>query len=169
MRITVWFAGAAVALTLSACSDDTTPPADTPPSPGVVSTPPEALNPDTSVEPINPQEDPGEQTFDGEGVTTEMIKANEMDIEIPQGLRIPEATLVTEATKSSIMMADEDPAAVTAMVDSSAEEAGYEVYAEVPGGKVLVGHGNAVLFTASPMAQMITWGPEAMKDVLAGN
>lgn len=151
-RITPWIAGAALAITLSACTTDTDPvPSEAPPG---------------SVQPADPGE---EQAFDGASVTTETITANEMDIEIPKGLRIPENTLVTDAQPASIMMADEDPTAVTDMVTKSAEEAGYEVYAEAQDGTVFVGNGNAVLFTAGPMAQMITWGPEAMKDALAGN
>ena len=170
--VTVWIAGTAVVLTLAACSS--TPDEETPAPASSVSTmesqPPEALEPEDSTQPINPDEDLGEQqTFDGEGMMVETITANNMEIEVPKGIRIPETALVTEATKSSIMMADDDPAAITDMINTSAEEAGYEVYAEVPGGKVFVGSGNAILFTASPQAQMITWGPEAMKDLLAGN
>ena len=171
-NITVWTAGTAVALTLAACSattgDETPAPAT--PSATMVSEPPEALAPDDSTVPIDPDEDLGsQQTFDGEGMSVETITANNMEIEVPKGIRIPENALVTEATKSSIMMADEDPTAITDMVNASAEEAGYEVYADVPEGKVFVGNGNAILFTASPQAQMVTWGPEAMKDILAGN
>ena len=171
-RITPWLAGAAVALSLSACGTPSDEQPSTPdpvaPSTSTESLPPEALDPDSSVVPVDPAEDPGDQqTFDGDSVTTDVITANNMDIEIPSGLRIPEDTLVTEAKPASIMMAEEDPAAVVAMVESSAEEAGYEVHAEVDGGKVYVGNGNAVLFTAGPMVQILTWGPEEMKDILA--
>lgn len=155
-RITPWFAAATLVITLSACGDDSGPA-------------PSETSPPGSVQPAEPAEPAEEQTFDGDSVTTETITANEMQIEIPQGLRIPEDTLVTDAQPASIMMADEDATAVTDMVTQSAQEAGYEVYAEAEGGTVFVGHGNAVLFTASPMAQMLTWGPEEMKDVLAGN
>ncbi len=168
-----WVAGTALAVVLSACG---TPAEEQPPVPDSLepsasaseSMPPEAVETEASVLPINPPEDPGtEQTFDGDGVTTDTITANEMEMEIPFGLRIPADTLVTEAKPASIMMAEEDPAAVIAEVESSADEAGYETYAETTRGKVYVGNGNAVLFEAGPQAQLITWGPEEMKDVLA--
>lgn len=168
-RIIPWIAGAALAVSLSACG--TPAPNEAPQSPPASvneSLPPEALEPDASVVPIDPQENPGaEQTFDGEGVTEDTITANLMEMKIPAGIKIPEDTLVTKAEPPLIMMADEDPAAVIEAVESSAKEAGYEIYAEVADGKVFVGNGNAVLFTATPMAQTLTWGPEAMKDVLA--
>ncbi len=172
-RITPWIAGAALALSLSACG---TPAEEQPPAPDSLepsasvseSMPPEAVETEASVLPIDPPEDPAtEQTFDGDGVTTDTITANEMEMEIPSGLTIPADTLVTEAKPASIMMAEEDPAAVIAEVESSADEAGYEIYAETTRGKVYVGNGNAVLFEAGPQAQLITWGPEEMKDVLA--
>lgn len=158
-RITVSILGATLAVTLSACTDETGPGVSEVTQSGNVQ----------PAEPVEPAEPGEEQTFDGEGVTTETITANNMEIEIPSGLRIPEDTLVTDAQPASIMMADEDPTAVTDMVSKSAKDAGYEVYAEAEGGTVYVGNGNAVLFTAGPMVQMITWGPEEMKDVLAGN
>lgn len=131
-----------------------------------------AAEPDPSMEPVEPANPSGatgtEQSFDGESVTTDTITANQMEMKIPSGFRIPEDTLVTEATAASIMMADEDPAAVIAMVESSAAEAGYEKYAETATGTVYVGNGNAVLFDAGPQMQLITWGPEEMKDLLAG-
>lgn len=170
-RIIPWLAAAALAVSLSACStpEDSTMDPSAPSATVEGSLPPEALEPDTSVLPIAPEEDPdGGGSFDGAGVTTDTITANMMDITIPSGLKIPENTLVTDAQEASIMMAEEDPAAVIAMVESSAAEAGYEVYAEVPGGKVFVGNGNAVSFTAGPQFQILTWGPEAMKDILAG-
>lgn len=159
-NITVWVAGTALALTLAACSSPigSETPAVTDPA-----APPPAAQPSEPGEAVT-----GEESFEGD-VSTEAITANNMEMQIPTGLRIPEGTLVTEALPNSIMMADEDPAAVMEMVDASAKEAGYEVYAEVPGGKVLVGKGNAVLFTASPQAQQLTWGPEVMKDALSGN
>lgn len=158
-NITLWIAGAAVALTLAACSSTTG--AETP-----AVTDPAA--PPATAQPAEPGEETTGEEFEGD-VSTETITANNMDIQIPTGLKIPEATLVTDAQPASIMMADEDATAVTEMVYASAEKAGYEVYADVPGGKVLVGKGNAVLFTAAPQAQMLTWGPEVMKDVLSGN
>ena len=173
-RIGSLCAGAALAVSLSACG---TPAAEQPATPDPVappatmqeSLPPEALDPDSSTEPVAPSEDPDDElVFEGE-VTTDTITANMMEMQIASGIRIPEDTLVTKAEPPTIMMADEDPAAVIAMVESSAAEAGYEVYAEVPGGKVFVGNGNAVHFTAGPQFQILTWGPEAMKDVLANS
>ncbi len=157
--ITVWIAGTAVALTLAACSSTTGEE-----SPAVT----EPVAPSGVTQPAEPSDEGTTQEFTGE-VATETITANNMDIQIPVGLKIPEGTLVTDAQAASIMMADEDATAVTEMFYASAEEAGYEVYADVPGGKVLVGNGNVLMFTSSPQAQLLTWGPEAMKDVLAGN
>lgn len=168
-RITPWIAGAALVVSLSACS--TPGSEEAPPNPPATvegSVPPDAPVPETSIIAPEPQENPGsEQTFDGKGVTEDTITANLMEMKIPAGIRIPEDTLVTKAEPPLIMMADEDPAAVIEAVESSAEEAGYEVYAEIENGKVYVGNGNAVVFTATPMAQTLTWGPEAMKDLLA--
>ncbi len=169
-RITPWIAGAALAVSLSACgTPDTEQAPIVPPATVQESMPPEAVDPDPSTEPGDPFEDQGDE---GEAPGDEIfdtITANMMEMQIPTGIKIPEDTLVTEAEPPTIMMADEDPAAVIAMVESSAAEAGYEVYAEVPGGKIFVGHGNAVHFTAGPQFQILTWGPEAMKDVLAGS
>ncbi len=169
-RITPLVAGITLAVSLSACGTPATEQAPTvPPATMQESMPPVDVDPDSSTQPVDPSEDPGdEQMFEGEP-TTDVITANMMDMEIASGLRIPEDTLVTKAEPSTIMMADEDPAAVIAMVESSAKEAGYEVYAEVPGGKVFVGNGNAVHFTAGPQFQILTWGPEAMKDALASS
>ncbi|MDO5734855.1 MAG: hypothetical protein Q4P15_00105 [Propionibacteriaceae bacterium] len=161
-HVTPWIAAAALVITLSACGGDS--------GPSLSETPPNAsVQPSDPSAPMGESASPGdEQTFDDTGVTSDTITANKMEILIPSGIRVPEDALVTEALPASIMMADPDPTAVTDMVNKSAEEAGYEVYAEVPGGKVFVGNGNAVLFTAAPNAQMITWGPEEMKDLLAG-
>ncbi|MGO1385278.1 MAG: hypothetical protein ACTHWA_04065 [Arachnia sp.] len=172
-RIIPWLAATALAISLSACStpaEDSTMDPSAPAATVEGSLPPEALGSEASVPPIDPEEDSSVgEPFDGAGVTTDTITANMMDITIPSGLRIPENTLVTDAQEASIMMAEEDPAAVVAMVESSAAEAGYEVYAEGASGTVYVGNGNAVLFTADSMVQLLTWGPEAMKDVLAGS
>ncbi len=176
-RITPWLAGAALAVSLSGCGTSsseqpTAPDPMAPPATMLEATPPGSGAPDTSTQPADPgdpAEDNGEVlTFEGE-VSTDTITANMMEMEIASGIRIPEDTLVTKAEPPTIMMADEDPAAVIAMVESSAAEAGYEVYAEIPGGKVFVGNGNAVHFTAGPQFQILTWGPEAMKDVLANS
>lgn len=114
---------------------------------------------------------PGEEVtgpvFEGGEISTETITANLMDIQIPTGIRIPENALVTDAQPTSIMIADEDPTEVVEMVEASAAEAGYEVFAEVTDGKVFVGHGNAVLFQATANFQLLTWGPEAMAEVLS--
>ena len=159
-RITPWIASAALVVTLSACGGDS--------GQGPSGTPAASSQPADPSGPMESQASPDEQGFDGAGMTEETITANQMEIQIPAGLKIPENTLVTEALPASIMMADEDPTAVNDMVTQSAAEAGYEVYAEAAGSKVFVGRGNAVLFTAGPMVEQITWGPEAMKDVLAG-
>ncbi len=168
-RITPWIAGAALAISLSACGSATEEPDPLAPSVSAQESPPAgSVEQDPSMEPADPSEDLGnEQTFDGASVTTDTITANQMEMKIPSGFKIPEDTLVTEATAASIMMADEDPAAVIAMVESSAAEAGYEMYAETANGKVYVGNGNAVSFEAGPRMQLITSGPEEMKDVLA--
>lgn len=159
--LTTWAAGLAALALLTACGSSEPEETMAPP----VST--QEAPPPPPVEPNEPGEETTSESFEGE-VSTETITANLMEMEIPTGIRIPEDALVTQADPSVIMIADEDETAVVEMVESSADEAGYEVYAEVPGGKVFVGHGNAVLFTAFPNAQIITWGPEAMKDVLAG-
>ena len=66
------------------------------------------------------------------------------------------------------MIADEDPQPVIDAVFASAEAAGYEIYAELGDGRTIwVGNGNVVLLDAIPNAQILTWGPEAMKDALA--
>lgn len=152
--LAVWAAGLTATLLFSACGADQPTP---PPSPGQQQT-----------QPAGGDDQPGGEGESFEGtVSTETITANQMEIEIPKGIRIPENSLVTSADPTSIMIADADESAVVDMVTASAKEAGYEVYAEVPGGKVFVGHGNAVLLSAFPNAQILTWGPEAMKDVLA--
>ncbi|GAB3812177.1 hypothetical protein GCM10028820_04660 [Tessaracoccus terricola] len=162
--LAAWLAGIAAVSLFTACSGDDDP---APVTDG--NQPVETGAPADPSDPAPPVDDGGDsQTFEGE-VSTETITANMMEMQIPTGLRIPEDSLVTQALQTSIMIADADETAVVDMVNSSAEEAGYEVYAEVPGGKVFVGHGNAVLFTAFPNAQIITWGPESMKDALAGN
>ena len=143
-RIISWVTGAVLAVSLFGCSK--------PAAEEVPSSPPATA----------------EQGFDGAGMTVDTITANLMEMQIPSGIRIPEDTLVTRAEPSMIMMAEKDPAAVIEAVESSAKQAGYEVYGEVDNGKVFVGNGNAVLFTATPRAQTLTWGPEQMKDLLVG-
>lgn len=168
--ITSWIAAGVVAVAVTACGSPGTEetPVPNPIAPATVLPAPDSPAPESPA-----QESPGEPGDEESGFTgelsTETITANNMDIEIPTGMRIPESTLVTKADSTSIMMADEDPSAVIAMVTQSAEEAGYEVYATPPTGTVFVGHGNAVSFSADANFQLITWGPEVMKDVLAGN
>lgn len=144
----------AAALSLAACSDDA--------APGPASETPVAETP------VGATDAPGtEEGFEGE-ISTESIKVGPMDVIVPTGIRLPEDSVVTQSEELSVMMIDEDPQPVIDAVLSSAEEAGYEVYAELsPGSFVLVGHGNAVLVQAIPNAQMLTWGPEVMKDALA--
>lgn len=155
MTLAAWAVGLISTLLFSACG-----------APSSSSTPPQ--NPEqTQSAPGDDQPSHGDdQSFEGT-VSTETITANQMEIEIPTGIRIPVNSLVTSADPTSIMIADADESAVVKAVTDSAQQAGYEVYAEVPGGKVFVGHGNAVLLSAFPNAQILTWGPESMKDVLS--
>lgn len=109
----------------------------------------------------------GTISFEGD-VQTHTIKVGPQEMEAPLGITLPEDSLVSDAQPAMIMVIDEDPAAVIESVTSSAEEAGYEVYAQPNESTwVFVGHGNAVLLSAYPQGQILTWGPEAMKDVLA--
>ncbi|MDO5677143.1 MAG: hypothetical protein Q4G35_06505 [Propionibacteriaceae bacterium] len=143
------FAAAAVALaaalSLAACSDDAEPPA---PDAPVTST------------------DAPDEGFTGDP-QTESIKVGPMDVTVPVGIKLPDDSIVTESQDFHLMIIDEDPQHVIDEVRASAETAGYEMYKEITESKfVLVGHGNAVLLDAVPNAQMMTWGPEAMKDAL---
>lgn len=159
--LAAWLAGIAAVSLFTACTGDD--------DPAPVTDGTQQVETGAPSDPAPTGDDGGDsQTFEGE-VSTETITANMMEMQIPTGLQIPEDSLVTQALQTSIMIADADETAVVDMVNSSAEEAGYEVYAEVAGGKVFVGHGNAVLFTAFPNAQILTWGPESMKDALAGS
>lgn len=109
----------------------------------------------------------GTLTFEGD-VQTHTITVGPQDMEAPLGITLPADSLVSDAQPAMIMVIDEDPAAVIESVTSSAEEAGYEVYAQPNESTwVFVGHGNAVLLSAYPQGQILTWGPEAMKDVLS--
>lgn len=147
------------AMAMTAC---TATPAPNSPAPTAPATAP--ADPDT---PAPTQVASTSEAFEGK-TNDETITANQMQVEVPKGIRIPENALVTKADPNNVMMADEDDAATKAMVEASAAEAGYTVYAEIPGGKVFVGQGNAVIFTSGPGFQMLAWGPESMKDVLAG-
>lgn len=109
----------------------------------------------------------GEETFAG-ATNDETIMVGPMEVIVPRGFRLPDDSIVTTSEPWNLMIADADPQPVIDAVTASAAEAGYEVFAEPgPDQIVFVGQGNAVLFFAVPNAQMITWGPEAMKDALA--
>lgn len=142
----------AAALALGACSDGGDSPA---PEPSVATEAP-GIPADSS------------EGFEGD-ISVESIKVGPMDVIVPTGIRLPDDSLVTSSEQASLMIIDDDPQPVIDAVLTSADDAGYEVYAELgPGLVVLVGHGNAVLLDAIPNAQVLTWGPEVMKDVLAG-
>lgn len=154
-------ASVAAAASMTACSA-------TPAPPSASDAPPPVSAPDTAAPSGAPTgQGTTSEPFDGE-VTTETITANQMQVTVPQGIRLPENALVTQSDQTVVMMADEDETAVVEAVTSSARAAGYTVHAETEQGTVLVGNGNAVLFTAVPGMQMLTWGPESMKDALAG-
>lgn len=142
----------AAAVSLAACSDDAPPAPETP-----------------AAAPTDAPAPGGEETFDGT-TNDDTIMVGPMEVLVPKGFKLPEDSIVTKSEPSNLMIADEDPQPVIDAVMASAEEAGYEVYAEPGEGRTLfVGQGNAVLFFAIPNAQMITWGPEAMKDALAAS
>ena len=146
----------AAALALGACSD-----ADEQPTPEQTAVAPA----DTA--PADAPVEGGEEGFEG-STNDDSIMVGPMEVLVPKGFKLPEDSIVTKSEPSNLMLIDEDPQPVIDAVRASAEEAGYEIYAEAgPDRTVFVGQGNAVLFFAIPNAQMITWGPEAMKDVLA--
>lgn len=164
---------------LSACTDDPAEPATSAPvvtaDPATADpvTPAGTAAPQTSTEglPAQPGTEPtgaeSELSFEGD-VQTEKIMVGPQEVEVPKGMKLPEESLVTDAQPASVMMIDEDPAAIIAAVTESAAESGYEVYAQPNESTwVFVGHGNAVLLSAFPQAQILTWGPEAMAEVLA--
>lgn len=155
--LAVVLAGLVAPIALAGCSGDDTEPGQ--PTDNVT----DMADNDS---PPGADEGGADEGFTGE-ISVETITANNMQIEIPTGMRIPEDALVTQADHTSIMIADADEGPVVDMVKQSADEAGYEVYAEGQHGTVFVGHGNAVLLSAGPNMQLLTWGPEAMKDVLA--
>jgi hypothetical protein len=112
-------------------------------------------------------QDDGTITFEGD-VQTETIMVGPQEIEVPKGIKLPEESLVSDAQPAYVMIIDEDPSAVITAVTESAEESGYEVFAQPNEYTwVFVGHGNAVLLSASPQVQILSWGPEAMAEVLA--
>ncbi|AQP45827.1 hypothetical protein [Tessaracoccus flavus] len=162
---------AALALVgLSACSPDDAQPDAT----ATVSAPAEGTSQPTdpgagdATEPGGVQtQDDGTITFEGD-VQTETIMVGPQEIEVPKGIKLPEESLVSDAQPAYVMIIDEDPSAVITAVTESAEESGYEVFAQPNEYTwVFVGHGNAVLLSASPQVQILSWGPEAMAEVLA--
>ena len=117
--------------------------------------------------PAAPSDGGSGQTFEGD-VTTETVMVGPQEVTVPKGIKLPESSLVSDAQDLSVMLIDEDPAAVIEAVTTSAEAAGYEVYSTPDDSTtVFVGHGNAVRLFAVPQAQMLIWGPESMKDALS--
>ncbi|MDO5684464.1 MAG: hypothetical protein Q4G46_16760, partial [Propionibacteriaceae bacterium] len=105
--------------------------------------------------------------FTGE-VDTETIMVGPQEVRVPKGIKLPESALVTDAQEYHVMIGDEDPTLVTESITSSAEAAGYKLFANpVEGVYIYTGHGNAVLFEAGPQFQILTWGPESMAEELA--
>lgn len=151
MRMKLALAAVAVAaLSLAACSDDSPAPA-----------------PEMPITQTDAPDNGEEEGFEGE-TADETIKVGPMDVIVPKGFKLPDDSIVSKSDPYQVMIIDEDPQPVIDAVRKSAEEAGYEVYAQLsPDHTVFVGQGNAVLFVAVPNAQMITWGPEVMKDALA--
>ncbi|CAL8973940.1 hypothetical protein TESS_TESS_00547 [Tessaracoccus sp. O5.2] len=140
---------AILALAVTACADDGSAPS-APPVPATSS-----------------EAQPSGEVFTGE-VNTEEITVGPQTVRVPVGIRLPEDSLVTSADEVSVMVADEDPAAVLDAVRASAEESAYEVFATPsPDTTVWVGNGNAVVLMAIPSAQILTWGPESMAEALA--
>lgn len=105
--------------------------------------------------------------FDGD-VKTEKIMVGPQEVTVPEGLKLPDGAIVTDAQELSVMISDEDPAAVIDAVTESAKASGYEM-CDKPSDEVYlwVGHGNVVQLLAIPGAQQLIWGPESMKYVLA--
>lgn len=163
--LTAALAGSLAAVAFTACTATPTPnspalpPTTAPADPTDAGTVAPTVGPDGQA----PSTSEG---FEGE-VSTETITANQMQIEVPKGFKLPENALVTQSGPLNVMMADQDPTATVDAVTSSAAAAGYTVYKEAEGMKVFVGHGNAVQFVYAPGVQMLNWGPESMKDVLA--
>lgn len=105
-------------------------------------------------------------TAASDGMQLETIVMGERELTVPLGLRIPDVE-VTHADERYIVMTSPEKKPVVDEVKASAIAAGYEVHAEGSHGLVLIGHGNAVLLAAKSHVQMLTWVPEAMKDVLS--
>ncbi|HMR50123.1 MAG TPA: hypothetical protein PKE40_12770 [Arachnia sp.] len=106
--------------------------------------------------------------FSPEGVATAWIEAGGQLFQVPEGIRLPPDVLIASATEATVMIAEADPQRVIDVVSESAKEAGYVLVAEPHEGcRLWVGHGNAVLLDATAGAQILSWGPESMRDVLA--
>ena len=86
---------------------------------------------------------------------------------VPLGIRVPDYSVVGEAGDTLLSLSDEDPLPVLAAVTASAAEAGYSIYAQQGDTTVWIGHGNAVALMAIANAQVLTWGPDAAKDLLS--
>lgn len=115
----------------------------------------------------SPSAGESELTFEGD-VASETVMVGPQEVTVPKGIKLPDSSLVSDSQELSVMLIDEDPAAVIEAVTNSAKESGYEVYSEPDESTtVFVGHGNAVRLFAVPQAQMLIWGPESMKDVLS--
>ena len=189
LRLAAAAVSAVALIGLSACSDATpaptvtvtvTPPAnDAQPDPAGETTSPNDVEQSTPADPGGETtdlpslpsgtetSDDGTITFEGD-VQTETISVGPQNVEVPLGIKLPDNTTVSDAQQTVVMMIDQDPTAVIESVTASAAEAGYETYAQPDEYTwVFVGNGNAVLFQAYPQGQILTWGPEAMKDVLA--
>lgn len=110
---------------------------------------------------------PTGQAFSGE-VRTGTITIGDEEVTVPEGISLPSDSSVSDATDSYLMLTGADPQPVVTAVKNSAEASGYTTYAEPDAyTTVFVGNGNAVQLRAMPDAQLLTWGPEAMKDVLS--
>ena len=76
----------AVALiTFSACSGEPEAPAESAPATGA---------------------EPTGQTFDGE-VTTDTVKVGPQDVLVPKGIKLPEESVVSQGTETTVMLIDE--------------------------------------------------------------
>lgn len=122
----------------------------------------------TTTAPQSPSADQGgEQTFEGD-VSEETVTVGPQEVTVPKGIKLPAESVVSKAEPYQLMLIDEDPQAVVDAVTSSAAGSGYTVYATPDDATtVWVGNGNAVSLLAIPGAQLLVWGPESMKDVLA--
>lgn len=106
--------------------------------------------------------------FSSEGVVTEWIEVGDLWLQVPEGIRLPDDILIASATEAAVTIAEADPGLILDAVTASAETSGYEVVADPRAGcRLWVGHGNAVLLDATEGAQILSWGPESMKDVLS--